>query len=106
MLYSVVSKGDIYFPLEVNRSKRKWDSLSPKNEFKLGHLQAVNGPVSSIVIFFYFNIDFMPKGKCPKTFFSDKCVLTIPVISYFCPKHKDLKIFENHLNLVTLGFIG
>ena len=25
---------------------------------------------------------------------------------YFCPKHKDSKIFENHLNPVMLVFIG
>ena len=25
---------------------------------------------------------------------------------YFCPKHKDEKIFENHLNPVMLVFIG
>ena len=56
MLYSVVSKGNKSFPLEVNRSKRKWDSLSPKNEFKLGHFQAVDGLVSSK---FFFSISIL-----------------------------------------------
>ena len=32
--------------------------------------------------------------------------LQMEVQGYFCPKHKDAKIFINHLNPVKLVFIG
>ena len=36
-----------------------------------------------------------------------KQILTLPMLrGYFCPKHKDAKIFEKHLNPIILVFIG
>ena len=32
--------------------------------------------------------------------------LTFPMLRQLCPKHKDAKIFEKHLNPVILVFMG
>ena len=36
----------------------------------------------------------------------DGIALTLLMLENFCPKHKDAKIFEKHLNPVMLVFIG
>ena len=51
----------------------------------------------------------METGKPPKSHLHSYMLrLTLPILSYFRPKHKDAKITENHLNrhVGNLVFIG